>query len=214
MSRRKGSTPPNKGKVMLTDKQMQWLIDNFADEDNFIIADTLGISESTMHRYARAHGLKKSKASMRRCQKEAANAARYFNKVSGRNAQLSVRMKNGGMSEKFLSCCFTKEDNMWLRCPEKMRAARKKGGQSLHFLWEEEKKRVRAGLPQRTNLNVADGGTVRDNRMRVWRRYYLRNRGYRIDGSVAFWNEDTLRSPRLEAKDELFKYRMEDLSDE
>ena len=52
----------NKGSLMITPQQVEWLKENFANEENFIIADTLGISETTMHRYARLFGLKKSKA--------------------------------------------------------------------------------------------------------------------------------------------------------
>lgn len=155
MSRRKGSIPPNKGSVAITPEQMRWLIDNFANEENFILADTLGISESTLHRYARRHGLKKSKAYMRRCQKEATDAAHYFNRISGRNKALSAKMKNGGMSQKFIDAGFKKGcPNCWGTHPEKMRKARAKGGQSLHQTWEEERRRVRMGLPQKTRLKV------------------------------------------------------------
>lgn len=210
MSRRKGSTAPNKGSVKITPEQMEWLIGHFADEENFILADTLGISESTMHRYARMHGLKKSKAYMRRCQREATDAAHYFNKASGRNKALSERMKNGGMSEGFKACCFKKgEKNCWGTHPEKMRKAKAKAGQSLRQTWEEEKRRVQAGLPQKTRLKVSPAATKKEMLARNNRRWYLRKRGYRIDGDTAYWNEGTQRALLLEKHDSMFKYRMD-----
>lgn len=199
----------NKGSLMITPQQVEWLKENFANEENFIIADTLGISETTMHRYARLFGLKKSKAYMRRCQKEATDAAHYFNRISGRNKALAERMRNGGMSPKFLACRITKENSLWVRCPEKMQASRKKHGQTLHQVWEEEKRRVKAGLPQKTRLKVAEGKDRVFNRLKAVRKYYLKSRGYRIDGLTAWWNENTLRAPQLEKKDTIFKYRME-----
>ena len=212
MSRKKGSIPPNKGKVLITPDQMQWLIDNFANEENFILADTLGISESTMHRYARMHGLKKSKAYMRRCQKEATDAAHYFNRISGKNQRLSERMKNGGMSPKFIACRITRENSLWKRCPEKMQASRKKHGQTLHMTWEEERRRVRAGLPQKTRLKVPKAADGKERQAINNKRWYLRKRGYRIDGNMAYWNGSTERALRLEKSDTVFKYRMEEES--
>ena len=212
MSRKKGSIPPNKGKVLITPDQMQWLIDNFANEENFILADTLGISESTMHRYARMHGLKKSKAYMMRCQKEATDAAHYFNRISGKNQRLSERMKNGGMSDKFIACRITRENSMWKRHPEKMQASRKKHGQTLHMTWEEERRRVRAGVPQKTRLRVSEVADKKERLAINNKRWYLRRRGYRIDGNMAYWNGSTERALRLEKFDTVFKYRMEEES--
>lgn len=212
MSRKKGSIPPNKGKVLITPDQMQWLIDNFANEENFILADTLGISESTMHRYARMHGLKKSRAYMMRCQKEATDAAHYFNRISGKNQRLSERMKNGGMSDKFIACRITRENSMWKRHPEKMQASRKKHGQTLHMTWEEERRRVRAGVPQKTRLKVSEVADKKERLAINNKRWYLRRRGYRIDGNFAWWNENTKRALIMEKFDTVFKYRMEEES--
>lgn len=210
MSRRKGSIPPNKGSVMITPEQMQWLIDNFANEENFILADTLGISESTMHRYARMHGLKKSKAYMRRCQKEAADAAHYFNRISGRNKALSEKMKTA-MSEKFIESRFKKGcPNCWGSHPEKMRQAKVRGGLSLHQTWEEEKRRVRMGLPQKTRLKVTSDPDRKTMLAKNTLRWFLRKRGYRIEGEIAYWNENTARALMTEKKNTLFKYRMEE----
>ena len=210
MSRKKGSIPPNKGKVLITPDQMQWLIDNFANEENFILADTLGISESTMHRYARMHGLKKSKAYMRRCQKEATDAAHYFNRISGRYEALSERMKNGGMSPKFIACRITSENHLWKRCPEKMRAGKVKGGQTLHQTWEEERRRVRLGLPQKTRLKVPKAADKKEMLAINNKRWYLRKHGYRIEGNIAYWNENTERALLMESHDTVFRYRMEE----
>lgn len=209
MGQKKGCIPPNKGKKKITPEQEQWLIDHFANEENFIIADTLGISESTMHRYARLHGLKKSKAYMKRCQKEATDAAHYFNEVSGRNKALAERMKTG-MSPKFIACRITSENHLWKRCPEKMRLGKVKGGKTLHQTWEEERRRVRAGLPQKTRLRVSEAADKKTALSLNNRRWYLRKHGYRVEGNIAYWNENTERALKLEKLDNTFKYRMEE----
>lgn len=199
----------NKGSMLISKEQQAWLRENFANEDNFILADTLGISESTMHRYARAFGLKKSKAYMKRCQRETTDAAHYFNRINGNNERLRERMKNGGMSEKFIACRISAENNLWKRCPEKMRKASALGGQSLHLTWEEEKQRVRMGLPQRTRLKIGEGLTREENKRKASRRFYLKTRGYILDGLTAYWTADTRRCPRLEKDDRIFTYKYE-----
>ena len=68
---------------------------------------------------------------------------------------------------------------------------------------------MKAGLPQKTRLKVAEGKDRVFNRLKAVRKYYLKSRGYRIDGLTAWWNENTLRAPQLEKKDTIFKYRME-----
>ena len=73
------------GGKALTDKELDWLVKRYASTDNFTLADTLGVSESTLHRLARRFGLRKSPAYMRRCQRETAAAAKYFRDKSGLN---------------------------------------------------------------------------------------------------------------------------------
>ena len=196
----------NKGRLKISPEQMDYLIKNFANEENFILADTLGISESSLHRYARMHGLKKSRAFMRRCQVEATAAAKYFNEVSGRNKALSEKMRNGGMPAKFIERRFSKGDTLWNRCPEKMRKARRLGGQSLHATWEEERQRARLGIAPRTKLKVGTGEDKVTVKKRCSKRAYLRSRGYVIDGNIAYYDDKTKRSPFLERRDRMFCY--------
>lgn len=144
--------------------------------------------------------------------KEATDAAHYFNRISGRYEALSERMKNGGMSPKFIACRITRETSLWKRYPEKMRASRKKHGQTLHMTWEEERRRVRAGLPQKTRLKVPKAADGKERQAINNKRWYLRKRGYRIDGNMAYWNGSTERALRLEKFDTTFKYRMEEES--
>ena len=74
--------PPNK--LHFSDAQLDWLVKHYPNTENAELCFRLGCSESTLHRLARRFGLKKTRAYMRRTQKEAAAAAGYFAKKYGR----------------------------------------------------------------------------------------------------------------------------------
>lgn len=63
-------------KIKLTDKQEKWLIRHYLHTKNEEIALKLGISETAVHRFARALGLKKSRQYMVKCQRATADAAK------------------------------------------------------------------------------------------------------------------------------------------
>lgn len=53
-------------KITLTPEQERWLVAHFRHTTNPEIARRLGISETTMHRFARELGLTKSRQHMRK----------------------------------------------------------------------------------------------------------------------------------------------------
>ena len=63
-------------KIALTPEQERWLVAHFRHTTNPEIARRLGISETTMHRFARELGLTKSRQHMRKTQRNAADRAR------------------------------------------------------------------------------------------------------------------------------------------
>lgn len=123
------------GGVTLADGQLDWLVKRYANTDNFTLADTLGVSESTLHRLARRFGPKKSRAYMRKCQREAAAAAKYFRDKSGLNeAMKGVYSEN---LQKGAAFQFRRGENN-----------RQRNGD------ENERMRIKAGLPQKTKLKL------------------------------------------------------------
>lgn len=141
------------GYKQLSDQELDWLIKKFGTTENWELADTLGISESTLHRLARRFGLKKGRAFMRQAQQEAAKAAKYFRDVNGLNeAQKGVysenlqkgkayqfqpgtnnRQRNGAVNERnrIISSAITRRETI-----------------------RRERMRIKAGLPQQTKLKL------------------------------------------------------------
>lgn len=70
-------------KITLTEKQENWLKKHFLHTKNAEIAQKLGISETAVHRFARALGLKKSRQYMVKCQRETADAAKRSHRLNG-----------------------------------------------------------------------------------------------------------------------------------
>ena len=72
-----------RNKIVLTEKQEAYLRRHFQDTDNEYLALVLGISQTTLHRYARAWGLKKTRAHCKQMQREAAAAAKASHLANG-----------------------------------------------------------------------------------------------------------------------------------
>jgi DNA-binding MurR/RpiR family transcriptional regulator len=60
----------------LTDKQKKWIITNFKNTKNDDIMMKIGINHSTLHRFARENGLKKTKQFQSKCQLNASEKAK------------------------------------------------------------------------------------------------------------------------------------------
>ncbi len=60
----------SRGGKSLTEEQTQWIIKHYKHTKNRDIQERFGIGESTLHRLARKHGLKKSKQFARKVQRE------------------------------------------------------------------------------------------------------------------------------------------------
>ena len=80
-------------KITLTEKQENWLKKHFLHTKNAEIAQKLGISETAVHRFARALGLKKSRQYMVKCQRETADAARivYYTEATKRGKKIEAK---------------------------------------------------------------------------------------------------------------------------
>ena len=183
-------------KIILTPEQERWLRDNYAETKNAELQEHLGIGESSLHRFARIMGLKKTPAFRSQCQHGASEAAKKWWRVEGR-----FRPKKG-LPEHLKAHIYKKGDKPWARCSmETWKDAVRRGSEKRKQTFREEKARAHFGLEQRTKLHV-----TRQPREKVLARYYLKKLGYIIDEKnfVAYWNDDTVRAYRLEAKPRRF----------
>lgn len=141
------------GQKRLSDSELDWLIRKFGTTENWELADTLGISETSLHRLARRFGLKKTPAFMRRCQKETAAAAKYFRDKKGLNeAQKGIYSENlqkgkayqfkPGMSNRDRNGATNERNRIISSVITRRETIRR------------ERQRIKAGLPQLTKLKL------------------------------------------------------------
>lgn len=177
-------------KTELSEKAQAWIVAHYKHTKNAEIAAKWGISETTLHRFARAHGLKKTPQQMRKTQAEAAAAARASHLVHGTYPPKGFRIPR---AEEFqFKAGVTSEQ----RLGKKGEAERlRKSAESRRRTWKLEKGRALFGLPRETKLAV-----VRHPREHALRRYALKRHGYQVarGGYDVYYGKDTVRSVRLE----------------
>ena len=179
-------------KIVLTERQEAWLKKHFLHTKNAEIAAKLGISEASVHRLARALGLKKSRQYMTKCQRETAEAAQRSHRLNGTYPPKGFKIPR-------------REEYQYKpgeTCRDRLGAKRdaeraRKAAESRAKTWKSEKARATFGLPQRTKLHVIPVPTAK-----IKLRCYLKSRGYIVDdvARIAYYDENTKRGKRIEAK--------------
>lgn len=179
-------------KIILTEKQEKWLILHFKNTKNAELAEKLGISETALHRFARALGLKKTKRYMKKCQRETADAAKRSHLRNGTYPPKGYKIPK---SEQYQFKPGEKPVDRLGKRREKARIA--KGVESRKQTYKEERARSVWGLPRKTKLRV-----IQQPRKKIQLRYYLKKRGYIVDDQahVVYWNQNTKRGRIIEAK--------------
>jgi len=175
--------------MTLTNKQETWLLNHFRHTKNDLIAEKLGISHSSLHRFARKYGLKKTKCFQSKCQRVATMAAWESNK---RNNWPPKGYKIPKSAEYRFKEGVTPEQ----RLGKKRNAERiEKSAQSRRKTVAAEKRRVLFGLPQKTKLKV-----VTAPKGKSAYRYNLKKRGYIVPRAarIIYYDENTHRSPIVE----------------
>ena len=180
-----------KGKIELTEKQIDWLKKNFKNKKNAEIANKLGISETSIHRLARQYGLTKTKQFMRKVQQNATEKAKASHERSGTYPPKGYIIP--GSEEYRFKKGVTPEQRIGHR---KNRKRIEKSAESRRRTFKEERGRAAFGLPQKTRLRVKQ-----QPKRKIQIRWYLKRRGYEFDErrNIAYWSDDTKRSPRIEA---------------
>ena len=179
-------------KIALTPEQERWLVAHFRHTTNPEIARRLGISETTMHRFARELGLTKSRQHMRKTQRNAADKAKESHLRNGTYPPKGYIIPR---SEEFrFKAGVTPVERLGKR---KERQRIERSAESRRKTFREERARALFGVPRRTGLRV-----VREPRGKTCQRWYLRKRGYIIDEAnlIAYWTDETRRATILEKR--------------
>lgn len=173
----------------LTDKQKSWIIKRFRNTKNGEIMLKIGITHSSLHRFARANGLTKTKQFVRKCQAATTKAARVVNKRNNWPPK-------GYVIPKSVENRFKKGVTPSERLGKRKNAERIiKLANSRAETVKAEKRRVMFGLEQKTKLKVVSGG-----HLKAAYRYTLKKRGYIVarDARDILYNENTDRSAIVE----------------
>ena len=179
-------------KITLTPEQERWLVAHFKHTKNEEIGERLGISQSSLHRFARELGLTKTKQFMRKVQKNAADKAKASHLRNGTYPPKGYRIPR---SEEFGFKKGVSNLQRLGKAGERRRV--EKSAASRRKTFKVERARKLFGLPQQTKLRV-----MREPRGKTCHRWYLKKRGYIIDDRelIAYWTEDTRRSTILEKR--------------
>ena len=180
------------GAIILTDQQEAWLQKHFKHTKNEDIAEKLGVSLRSVNRLAEKRGLKKSWQFMRKTQLDAAAAANKSNRINGTYPPKGYKIPR---SEEFW---FQKGEKPVDRLGAKRDAERiAKSAASRKETFKLERARAIFGLPRQTKMQF-----IQRPRKQVHVRYYLRKRGYVVErgSNVAYYNNQTKRSPKLESE--------------
>lgn len=156
-------------KIILSPQQERWLIRHFKHTKNDEIMSRLGLSHSTLHRFAREFGLTKSRKFMKKCQTATTEAAWRANRRNNWPPK-GYRIPN---SEKNY---FKKGITNLQRIGPKREAERiAKAAASRRETRRKERASILFGLPQKTKLKIFGN----PNRTQI--RYQLKKRGYLVE---------------------------------
>lgn len=190
----------SRGGKSLTEAQTQWIIKHYKHTKNNDIMMRFGIGQSTLHRLARKHGLKKSKQFARKVQRENAELGFAVCQEYGIYQQSAeyAREQWRQRKERGERCGFkpgqSNKDRMSPRKFKKMMdSIHQKRRQSIR----KDRLRIKWGLEQKTRMRLVSGGKTR-----VSQRYAMRKRGYIVPrgSNVAYYTDDTVRNLAAEKR--------------
>lgn len=177
-------------KVELTPQQKAWIVKHYLHTKNDEIKERFGLTDGTLHRFARANGLKKSPQFVRRCQEEATRKAYESHRRNGTFPPKGYRIPNSGEGT-------FKPGTPRKETPKQKEQRIGKATATMKEIRMRERARIRLGFPQRTKLRLK---LEPDTKKRISFRHNLRLRGYHVErgSDVAYYDEHTKRSERIE----------------
>ena len=187
-------------KIILSDKEIAYLVKHFKHTKNTELAAKLNIGERSVVRLARKLGLTKTPQFIHKCQREMTDAAHASHLRNG------TYPPKGFIIPKSEEGRFKKGVTPEQRLGKHKNAERiRKAAESRAKTWKRERALATFGLPQRTKLRV-----IPQPKKKVELRYYLKRCGYIVDdvARVAYYDENTRRGKRIEEKPQRwYKFR-------
>lgn len=185
-------------KIILSEKQQRYLVAHYKHTTNRDLCAKLGIKPGVLRARARELGLYKSRQFLRNKQREASKAGTASCAVNGfppPGYHILGRERNS----------FRKGESNLKRFGRRIEAERRRrSAEGIRAMIRRERARIAFGLEQTTRRRV-----IRQPEKKAYLKWYLRRRGYTIDEEqgIAYWDETTRRSPRLEKiGNEWFRY--------
>lgn len=176
-------------KIVLTDEQRKYLVENYHDTLNKELAAHLGFSEGTLHRFARDMGLKKDPEWFHALVLERCRMMARLNRGPGNHGKKNLLTH--GVRSRFKKG----QTNRERYGEEKERQRILKAAATRRETVRKERMRVNWGLPQETKLRVFQ------NRKASYIRHSLKRAGYILQGRCAweaYYTADTHRITSLE----------------
>lgn len=178
-------------KIELTPQLERWLIRHFKHTKNDVIMERFGLSHSTLHRFARALGLTKTRQFIKKTQQECATAAKESHLRNGTYPPKGFRIPKSDYNR------FKPGVTPEMRLGKKRNQERiAKAAASRRETVRKERSRIIFGFDQKTKLKLVH------NRKRAIYRYALKKRGYLVErgGREAKVIETTIRSEIVEQR--------------
>lgn len=178
-------------RIVLTPQLERWLIRHFKHTKNDVIMAKFGLSHSTLHRFARELGLKKTRQFIKKTQRDCTAAA------------IESHLRNGTYPPKGYRIPKSEENRFKPGVTPEMRLGKRKNKEriaksaaSRRETVNKELMRIRWGFNQKTKLKLVH------NRGRALYRYTLKKRGYLVErgGREAIVTESTIRSEIVEQR--------------
>lgn len=178
-------------KIVLTPDQLRWLISHFKHTKNDEIKARLNISDSTLHRFARELGLKKSRQFMQKCQRATNEAARASHLRNGTYPPKGFIIPKSAENRFKKGHC--NKDRM---SPKRYREMQEKRRASWKKTRDADRSRFVFGFEQRTNFRF-----VKQSKSKVSYRYNMKKKGYIVDlkRNVFYYPSESMRCPRAES---------------
>ena len=203
---RKAVCVGNRGGKSLTERQQSWIIKHYAHTKNEDIMVKYGIGESTLHRLARKHGLKKSKRQQKKTQLNATQHAHEACKLYGVYEETRQRMKRLAeerkeRGERIQGSFMPNESNKDRLGSRRFKKCIEKATATMREIRRKERIRLHFGLPQLTKLRITFNGYSETHRKRASHRYLFRKYGYYVEygDNTVYYDEQTERHPIMEA---------------
>jgi len=181
----------------LSDNDIKWICDNFAETKNDVIAEKMNISVTTLHRIARHYGLKKTTDFMKQMQANA--AAKGGEKIRSETGEAKQRRadiarNNANPDRMFKKGVYA----LGGKSPEEINRINEKRVKTWNETRRKEISRVCLGLDQKTNFWLPKDFNPAKQKKIISYRLILRRRGYVITKRGGMAAEITAQTNRSE----------------